>query len=128
MMGSAVVTGYRIYFNTRYKCLTSIFMLHNETVNIWTHLFGFLAFLALAVCSIHMLFDNNLTPMPVWPLLMHAIGGAFMLGASATYHTLNCCSKSDNEKGQSCDYAGIAVMIAASATPPFYYGFKCPEV
>ena len=127
MMGSHVETGYRIYFNTRWKCVQSMFMLHNETVNIWTHLLGFVCFVALAFFTT-MALTQSTDEVPVWPLLIHAIGGSIMLGISATYHTLNCCSKSDNEIGQSCDYSGIAVMIASSATPPFYYGFKCPEV
>ena len=32
--------GYRINFNTPKKIFKSLFMLHNEFVNIWTHLIG----------------------------------------------------------------------------------------
>lgn len=32
--------GYRINYNTPWKILKSLFMMHNETLNIWTHLFG----------------------------------------------------------------------------------------
>ena len=37
-------TGYRLYFNTTQKILKSVFLLHNETVNIWTHLIGTIFF------------------------------------------------------------------------------------
>jgi adiponectin receptor len=36
--------GYRLYFNSIQKISKSIFMLHNETVNIWTHALGSLLF------------------------------------------------------------------------------------
>ena len=39
--------GYRLYFNTSQKILKSLFLLHNETVNIWTHIFGGLLFICL---------------------------------------------------------------------------------
>ena len=42
-----VKTGYRIGFNTYYDCAISIFMIHNETVNIWTHMIGCLCFVVL---------------------------------------------------------------------------------
>jgi hypothetical protein len=32
--------GYRINFNTTRKVFRSLFMLHNESVNIWSHLIG----------------------------------------------------------------------------------------
>ncbi len=40
--------GYRINFNSTYKVAKSLFMLHNESVNIWTHLLGAL-FLVILV-------------------------------------------------------------------------------
>ena len=33
-----ITEGYRINFNTPAKILKSLFMVHNESVNIWTHL------------------------------------------------------------------------------------------
>ena len=44
----AITRGYR--HGLDYKdCLLSIFRLHNETINIWTHLLGFLFFSVLIV-------------------------------------------------------------------------------
>ena len=40
-------TGYRINFNTMKRILRSLFMIHNETVNIWSHLLGVLLFFIL---------------------------------------------------------------------------------
>lgn len=43
--------GYRKNFDTLGKIMRSIFMLHNETVNIWTHLLGGILFIIFA-CSL----------------------------------------------------------------------------
>jgi adiponectin receptor len=35
-----IAEGYRIGYNSPTKILKTLFMIHNETVNIWTHLIG----------------------------------------------------------------------------------------
>jgi len=42
-----IKTGYRINFNSYGKLFRSLFMLHNETVNIWTHIVGGVVFMYL---------------------------------------------------------------------------------
>ena len=42
-----ILTGYRINFNTIRKISRTIFMVHNETVNVWTHLIGVVFFILL---------------------------------------------------------------------------------
>lgn len=42
-------SGYRIGFNTTCKILESLFMLHNESVNVWSHLFGVFIFLIFII-------------------------------------------------------------------------------
>ena len=44
----AITSGYRRQLGYG-DCFRSVFSLHNETVNIWTHLLGFLCFLVLMV-------------------------------------------------------------------------------
>jgi adiponectin receptor len=39
-----IVKGYRLNFNSTKKIFRSLFLVHNETVNIWTHFLGFLLF------------------------------------------------------------------------------------
>jgi adiponectin receptor len=36
--------GFRINFNSHTKLFKSLFMLHNETINVWTHLIGAIFF------------------------------------------------------------------------------------
>ena len=39
-----ILTGYRINYSTWRKIFWSLFEWHNETINIWTHLAGFVVF------------------------------------------------------------------------------------
>lgn len=39
--------GYRIGFNTHSKIIRSLFILHNESVNVWSHLIGAICFVLL---------------------------------------------------------------------------------
>lgn len=41
--------GYRINFNSTKKILRSLFMLHNESVNIWSHLIGAIIIILLII-------------------------------------------------------------------------------
>jgi len=44
-----ILTGYRVNFNSFRRLFRSLFMLHNETINIWTHLIGGLIFIFLII-------------------------------------------------------------------------------
>ena len=104
-----VSTGYRINFNSRLLCLGSLFRIHNETVNIWTHLIGCLIgfilclYIAIALCDpadytvdklLASIYDCDTTKdVPAWPLFVHAISAIILLGLSATFHTFCCCDK-----------------------------------
>lgn len=42
-----IITGYRINYSTWRAILLSIFEWHNETINIWTHLVGFIIYMVV---------------------------------------------------------------------------------
>lgn len=48
-------TGYRINFNSSKKICKSLFMLHNESVNVWSHLIGVAIFIGLLFWTIFQL-------------------------------------------------------------------------
>jgi len=50
--------GYRIGFNTKTKIMKSLFMLHNETVNVWSHFLGVLAFVGLFLWTVSALYAS----------------------------------------------------------------------
>jgi hypothetical protein len=51
--------GYRINFNTKKKILKSLFLLHNETVNVWSHLLGVIAFIGFFIWTIVGLYASS---------------------------------------------------------------------
>ena len=55
-----ILNGYRINYNTWGATFCSLFQLHNETVNVWTHLLGFLVcFVAFLVINYSATFDPS---------------------------------------------------------------------
>jgi hypothetical protein len=42
-----IQSGYRCNFKSKRSVLRSMFMLHNETTNIWTHFIGFISIIML---------------------------------------------------------------------------------
>ena len=55
-------SGYRINFNNIKCILRSLFMIHNETVNVWSHLIGVAVFFAMIFIVIYYIGPNLLFP------------------------------------------------------------------
>ncbi|KAK1275902.1 hypothetical protein QJS04_geneDACA001519 [Acorus gramineus] len=111
----------------------SLFRWHNETINIWTHLIGFLVFLGLTIVNASniphvgnfFLNSNRANPVARWPFFVFLSGSMFCLLSSATCHLFCCHSRRLSLFLVRFDYVGIAVMIVASFFPPIYYIFQC---
>lgn len=126
-----ITTGYRPTSNSYRRSLGSVFSVHNESVNIWTHLLGSIVFTCAGLTALA-LFDALLSPRYASAagadLVAFAcfFAGAFMcLGMSATFHAL-CNHSPDVAKwGNKLDYTGIVFLIVGSYVPALYYGFYC---
>jgi adiponectin receptor len=121
-----IQTGYRPQSNSYRKSASSITYLHNESVNIWTHLLG--AGLA-AITAIVMYFTiqprfKMATREDVMVFSCFFLGCVACLGMSATYHTLLNHSDAVARFGQRLDHIGIVVLIWGSFVPSIYYGFS----
>lgn len=110
-------------------CFKSIFRIHTETGNIWTHLLGCVFFLCLGVFY---MFRPNITF--VAPVQEKVAVGMFFLGAilclcfSWLFHTVYCHSEAVSRMFSKLDYSGIALLIMGSFVPWLYYSFYCsPE-
>ncbi|XP_060632694.1 adiponectin receptor protein 2 [Anolis sagrei] len=107
-------------------CFKSIFRIHTETGNIWTHLLGCVFFLCL---GIFYMFRPNMTF--VAPLQEKVVVGVFFLGAilclsfSWLFHTVYCHSEGVSRVFSKLDYSGIALLIMGSFVPWLYYSFYC---
>ena len=97
------------------QCLRSILSLHNETLNIWTHLLGFFFFLTL------LLWDFVSPPIPSraswqeFSVILIVIGCyQICMIMSAVFHTFSSHSQDAHESCLKLDLAGIAASITAS--------------
>ncbi|XP_034485604.1 adiponectin receptor protein isoform X1 [Drosophila innubila] len=105
-------------------CFKSIFRLHTETGNIWTHLLGCLAFIGVAAYfvsrpTVEIQFQEKLVFGAFF------IGAIICLGFSFAFHTLSCHSVEIGRLFSKLDYCGIALLIMGSFVPWLYYGFYC---
>ena len=123
----SIQTGYRPPSSSFTASLSSIMHLHNETVNIWTHLLGSVLFLILAVT----LYSNVASRYPTATVADISAFSAFFAGAtgclgmSAAYHTISNHSEGVAGWGNRADYVGIIGLIVGSFVASCYYGFLC---
>ncbi|XP_017542047.1 progestin and adipoQ receptor family member VII, a [Pygocentrus nattereri] len=117
-----VHTGYRpLHQSWRYYFL-SLFLRHNETVNVWTHLLGALVVLAQAAQlaeSVDFLGDPH-----SWPLLVLLLSSATYLTFSALAHLLGGKSEFVHYGFYFLDYVGVAQYQCGSAVAHFYYAVE----
>ncbi|XP_066285267.1 uncharacterized protein [Branchiostoma lanceolatum] len=112
------------------SCFRSMFRIHSETGNIWTHFLGCLAFIAVAI---YFLVKRSSADMHS-PLTEKFVCGAFFLGAvlclgfSWIFHTVYCHSERTAKIFGRLDYSGISLMIMGSFVPWLYYTYYCKEV
>ncbi|XP_035677962.1 uncharacterized protein LOC118416809 isoform X4 [Branchiostoma floridae] len=112
------------------SCFRSMFRIHSETGNIWTHFLGCLAFIAVAI---YFLVKRSSADMH-HPLIEKFVCGAFFLGAvlclgfSWIFHTVYCHSERTAKIFGRLDYSGISLMIMGSFVPWLYYTYYCKEV
>ncbi len=121
--------GHRPELKSFAECFRSIFRIHTETGNIWTHLIGFVAFVVVTVvfyvrplCATCQL-DIQLSEKLIF--LCFFVGAILCLACSTLFHTVSCHSEFVSAVFSRLDYAGIAFLIVGSIIPWLYYGFYC---
>ncbi|KAJ0961411.1 hypothetical protein J5N97_000366 [Dioscorea zingiberensis] len=120
------------------QTILSLFSIHNETLNIWTHLIGFLFFLGLSACTAmifplwshsQVLSNTNLLSLyestARWPFYAYLFGVMFCLFTSSVCHLLSCHSEHCAYTMLRLDYTGISTLIVTSFYPLVYYTFMC---
>jgi len=123
-----ILSGYRRELNSWRKCLGSVFgYLHNETVNIQTHLYAsvFFVFLLLTFNTSYMKSHQDVSWADHAVFVAFLSSAAFCLFCSAFYHMSSCHSKDVATRCNALDYSGIIVLIVGTSYPCFYYGFFC---
>ena len=121
-----IQSGYRPQTDSYRRSAASLGYLHNESVNIWTHLVG----AALAACGAVTLYGIvrprylMATAEDVMVFSCYFLGAVACLGMSATYHTISNHSEAVAKFGNRLDYIGIVFLIWGSFMPSIYYGFS----
>ncbi len=110
-------------------CLLSTFSLHNETVNIWTHLLGFVFFAGLLVRDLLLVLPSHLQLLEKMALadLLVLVGVLVCYQAcmilSSLFHTFTCHSQRVSERCLSLDLVGITLALLATYLSGIYYAF-----
>lgn len=117
-----LIWGHRPPLPSFSACFQSIFRIHTETGNIWTHLIGTVLFVTLAIYT---LVWSDLQTEERWVFAAFFAGAIICLGLSCTYHTVHCHSEFVGKLFSKLDYVGISFLILGSLVPWLYYSFYC---
>ncbi|KAK6213731.1 hemolysin iii family channel protein [Colletotrichum tabaci] len=122
-----ILTGYRRASGSYLGSLRSLAYLHNESVNIWSHLVGAVAFLLAGLVLYTTVAPRYASAAPADVLVFACFfaGAISCLGMSATYHAVCNHSPEVAKWGNKLDYSGIVFLIVGSYVPAMYYGFYC---
>eukprot|EP00732_Lithocolla_globosa_P000793 Lithocolla_globosa_v1_NODE_305_length_4584_cov_10.581365.p2 type:complete len:287 gc:universal NODE_305_length_4584_cov_10.581365:953-93(-) len=105
-----LIAGFRPFPSTVTECLYSIFTLHNETFNIWSHLLGSLFMFRLTY--LHLVDPTLAGTRRRFPALISLAAG-FVFAISSLAHTLHSHSERVSDFCFMCDRGSIAGYIWA---------------
>lgn len=120
-------SGYRPATASFKKSFASLGYLHNESVNIYSHLVAAVVFTA-AGGILYTLVEPRYASATSSDILAFGCffaGAALCLGMSGTYHTISNHSPVVARFGNKLDYVGIVFLITGSFIPSIFYGFYC---
>ncbi len=106
------------------RSFQSLFYMHNESVNIHTHLLGsfLFSFISLTVYAIEL---HSVSAADICVFGCFFLGAVICLAMSAIFHTISNHSPGVAQFGNQLDYIGIVFLITGSFIPSVYYGFYC---
>lgn len=116
--------GYRNEKNSYWECFKTLFSIHNQTGNIWTHLIPLMYYIYL---SVDLLMGNEFElkygPIHGGLLFIYYMGVILCLGSSAFYHLFSCHSESACHCWERIDHVGILSAFICSELYVTFYGF-----
>ncbi|KAI1083102.1 HlyIII-domain-containing protein [Whalleya microplaca] len=122
-----IKSGYRGESNSFWRSFTSLFYVHNESVNIWSHVLGVFVFGILGAWLYHVIAPRYASASGTDVLVFACFfaGAVLCLGMSATFHAISNHSEHVSKWGNKLDYSGIVFLIVGSYVPALYYGLFC---
>jgi adiponectin receptor len=124
-----ILKGYR-FSEGKWACVRSVVSIHNELINIWTHLLGFIMVLALAFYFYPTSANfSNSTKTDIFIAAVFFFAACKCLVCSTIWHTMNSISHQTLLERFACvDYTGISLLVAASIMTTEYAAFYCEPV
>lgn len=121
-----ITRGYRFSTN-KWACVRSMFGIHNELFNIWSHAIGFILVLAIAFYFYPR--NSNFSSSTKADVVVAAFfffAACKCLVCSTIWHTMNSISHQTLLERFACvDYTGISLLVAASILTTEYAAFYC---
>ena len=121
-----ILRHYRPCSNDHWKSIASLSYLHNQTVNVVSHLLGALIFVAagLGQCyssspSIRYSIEDRIV------LAFFFVGAIFCFSSSAYFHLIGNHSPKVYDAWLTMDFLGIIGLIVGTAFPLAYYTYPC---
>ncbi|CEP63389.1 PAQR-type receptor LALA0_S08e01310g [Lachancea lanzarotensis] len=106
------------------ECFCSLFYLHNESVNIYTHFLPGLCFLGVVLFDNYAIKKYDTTTWIDYAMIdFFFLGGFTCLMMSSLFHCLKCHSIEVATFGNKLDYLGIVALVVSSMVSLLYYGF-----
>jgi adiponectin receptor len=122
-----ILTSYRKATYSYALSLRSTLHLHNETVNIWSHLLGTLLF---AFSLYHFLTTSwptlsTASTSDIFAVTIYYIGVVNCFVLSTGFHVFSNHSKEIHRFGNELDHIGVVLVIYGSTLPATYFEFYC---
>ncbi|KAK6839210.1 adiponectin receptor protein 1 [Apiospora arundinis] len=123
-----ILTGYRAASFSHCKSLQSVFQLHNETSNIWSHLLGVAWFLSSFIQYLRYLRvvrDSSFGDSVALGVYYVAVIACFAL--STFFHTFSDHSPGMHKFGNELDHLGIVLVLWGTGVSGAHFAFGCHE-
>jgi adiponectin receptor len=117
-----ICSGYRKASYSSYRSIRDIITLHNETVNIWSHLSAAILF---SIYLMQFLVECDDLSMNVVVVLIFFLGVITRFTLSSISHLLSNHSKKVMDWTQRLDHLGMVLVIWGSAISFTHFGFYC---
>jgi adiponectin receptor len=111
--------GYRKVTSWTDAC-RSLVGIHNETMNIWSHLIGFVCVLIAAI-NLSYDFISTSHAFELFAVETYFISAALCLLLSTIYHWFGCISDYCHDVLLRLDMTGVALLVTGSYIPAVYY-------
>jgi adiponectin receptor len=121
-----ILSHYRQTGKTWEYYLSSIFKLHNETANIWTHILASLGYLSFLIWSI-VEYRNVIETYTIQAIIFYSyiIFSFICFTFSSIMHTFYPISEKICNRLMSLDYSGIFINMTSTISAFIYFSFYC---